>query len=77
MVHRLYADIVGAYWPPERRIVEDGYRTLPFPFDELAAPEFEMVHSWNLEHLMGYLGVVVVDSAVSKGERQRSACAHR
>jgi ubiquinone/menaquinone biosynthesis C-methylase UbiE len=56
IVHRLYADIVGAYWPPERRIVEDGYRTLAFPFEELATPEFQMVHSWNLEHLMGYFG---------------------
>ena len=46
--------IVGDYWPPERRIVEEGYQTLPFPFEELTAPEFQMVHSWNLEHLMGY-----------------------
>ncbi len=56
IVHRLYADIVGAYWPPERRIVEEGYRTLPFPFDEIAAPEFRMVHSWDLEHVLGYFG---------------------
>ncbi len=56
IVHTLYSGIVGAYWPPERRIVEDRYRTLPFPFEELRAPAFEMVHSWNLEHLMGYFG---------------------
>jgi ubiquinone/menaquinone biosynthesis C-methylase UbiE len=56
IVHRLYADIVGDYWPPERRIVEEGYRTLPFPFAELASPEFQMVHSWDLEHLIGYFG---------------------
>ena len=24
------------YWPPERRLVEEGYRTLPFPFEEVA-----------------------------------------
>ena len=54
IIHRLYAGIVGDYWPPERRIVEEGYQTLPFPFEELTAPEFQMVHSWNLEHLMGY-----------------------
>ena len=55
IVRRLYSDIVGPYWPPERKIVEEGYRTLPFPFDELAPPRFEMVHSWTLEHVLGYL----------------------
>jgi hypothetical protein len=55
VVRRLYQDIVGPYWPPERKIVEEGYRTLPFPFDELKAPEFRMVHSWDLEHLKGYM----------------------
>ena len=55
VVQRLYRDIVGPYWPPERKIVEDGYRSLPFPFDELETPEFLMVHSWDLERLKGYM----------------------
>jgi SAM-dependent methyltransferase len=55
VVSRLYSGIVGPYWPPERKIVEDGYKTLAFPFDELAAPEFRMVHSWDLERMVGYL----------------------
>jgi SAM-dependent methyltransferase len=55
IVQRLYSDIVGPYWPPERKIVEEGYRTLPFPFDELAPPRFKMVQSWNLERVLGYL----------------------
>jgi len=56
IIHRLYADIVWADWPPERRLVEDGYRTLAFPFEEVDSPPFEMVHSWDLDHLLGYLG---------------------
>jgi SAM-dependent methyltransferase len=56
IVHRLFDDIVGGDWPPERRLVEEGYRTLPFPFDEIAAPPFQMVHSWDRDHLLGYLG---------------------
>jgi SAM-dependent methyltransferase len=56
IIDRLYSDIVGADWPPERRLVEEGYRTLPFPFDEFAPPPFEMAHSWDLDHLLGYLG---------------------
>ena len=46
----------GAVLAAGCKIVEEGYRTLPFPFDELAPPRFEMVHSWNLEHVLGYFG---------------------
>ena len=55
IVQRLYSDIVGPYWPPERKVVEDGYKSLPFPFEELTTPEFRMVHSWNLAHVRGYI----------------------
>ena len=37
------------------RFVETGYRTLPFPFDELAPPEFEMTLDWTLGELLAYL----------------------
>ncbi len=47
---------VGSYWPPERALVETGYRTLPFPFDELEVPDFAMRVHWSLEDLMGYVG---------------------
>jgi SAM-dependent methyltransferase len=55
IVRHLYADIVGADWPPERRLVEEGYTTLDFPFAAVAAPPFHMTHSWDLDHLLGYL----------------------
>jgi hypothetical protein len=35
--------------------VETGYRTVPFPFEELEAPAFEMVHEWRLSELLAYL----------------------
>ena len=31
-----YERVIGDYWPPERRWVETGYRTLRFPFEEIA-----------------------------------------
>lgn len=55
VVQRLYADIVGSYWPPERSVIEEGYRSVPFPFDEISSPELEMAAHWNLEELLGYL----------------------
>jgi SAM-dependent methyltransferase len=56
IVDRFYAETVGPYWPPERRLVENGYRELPFPFTVIAAAPFEMASRWSLEHLIGYLG---------------------
>jgi ubiquinone/menaquinone biosynthesis C-methylase UbiE len=53
-VQRFYRDVVGPYWPSERAIVEAGYRSLPFPFDELATPPFAMSVRWSLPQLLGY-----------------------
>jgi SAM-dependent methyltransferase len=53
---RLYGDIVGAYWPPERAHVEDGYRSLDLPFPALPARDFAMEADWDLDGLMDYFG---------------------
>ncbi|HEY3012570.1 MAG TPA: class I SAM-dependent methyltransferase [Gemmatimonadales bacterium] len=55
VLHRFYRDVVGPYWPPERRHVESGYRTLPFPFPELESPAFLMQERWTLPELLGYI----------------------
>lgn len=54
-VQHLYRDVLGRWWPYERRHVEDGYARLPFPFRRLAAPAFAMEADWTCEHLLGYL----------------------
>jgi SAM-dependent methyltransferase len=51
---RFYSETVGPYWPPERVIVESGYATLPFPFEPIEAPRFEMITNWTLAELAGY-----------------------
>jgi len=53
-VQIFYRDTVGPYWPPERHHVETGYRDLPFPFPEIAAPPLQMETSWDLTQLLGY-----------------------
>lgn len=55
VTERFYSEIVGPYWPPERRHVEDRYASLPFDFREFAAPEFDMNAEWRLADLLGYL----------------------
>lgn len=54
LVQDFYANVVGPYWPPERKLVEEGYRTIPFPFAEVAPPAFRMEASWTLAQLLGY-----------------------
>lgn len=53
---RFYHDVAGPHWPPERAHVEAGYRTLPFPFAELAVPALAMTADWSLAELLGYVG---------------------
>jgi SAM-dependent methyltransferase len=54
VVNRYYFEVVGPFWPPERKLVEN-FADLPFPFHEINPPKFEMVAQWNLDHLLGYL----------------------
>lgn len=56
VIFNFYENVVGPYWPPERRLVEDGYRTIVFPFDEITSPGFCMEAYWTLEELTGYFG---------------------
>ncbi len=46
---------VDAWWPPERAIVEDGYRGIQLPMPAIAAPAFEMSAQWSAETMLGYL----------------------
>jgi SAM-dependent methyltransferase len=54
LAQEFYSATVGPYWPPERRIVESGYRDLPFPYTELTPPPLEMQEHWPLGRLLGY-----------------------
>jgi len=55
ILHNYNKVIVGPYWPPERRIVDEAYANIPFPFEELSAPKLKMEREWSLSELAGYL----------------------
>lgn len=44
-----------AYWPPERRIVDDRYQGITLPVAELPAEEFFMSASWSASDMLGYM----------------------
>ncbi len=56
VVDRFYADVVGPFWPPERRIIERQYRDVVMPFTPITAPEIAIDVPMDLRHLAGYVG---------------------
>lgn len=67
VIARLYEDMLGPYWPPERHLVDEGYASLELPFQPLQAPAFEMCMDWNAGQLLAYL------SSWSAAQRYRAA----
>ena len=58
VVRDFFATVLGPYWPPERRYVDDGYQSLPFPFAEITAPALEIRAEWTLANFVGYVETV-------------------
>ncbi len=55
LVDRFYVETVGPYWRPERRLVDEHYRTVPFPFAEITPPPFVIGSQLSLAQLLGYV----------------------
>ncbi len=55
VIERYDAAILREYWSPRIQLLRDKYRSVPFPFHELAAPEFVIERHWTLVDLIGYL----------------------
>ena len=55
ITHLLYEDILGPYWPKERKIVENRYEGIPFPFQKIETPSFQIELDWSLSQLIGYV----------------------
>ena len=55
LVNLFYKETIGLYWDAERKYVDDAYKTILFPFEEIAVPAFTMEYNWTIEELAGYL----------------------
>lgn len=75
IIGRFYWDVIGPYWPPERKHVEEGYRSLAFPFTEIQAPDMAMSASWTLPDFIGYVNtwsaVATMERAIGPEPRER------
>ncbi len=70
VIEDLYENILGdAYWPKERRFIDDFYSNIPFPFKRIKTPKFKLQKIMNLEMVVGYLNTW---SAVKEYQKQNS-----
>ena len=70
VIETLYNGILGDYWTPERKLVEQGYAGIELPFDTRDAPTFAMEADWTYAELIGYL------STWSAGKRYEQQQGH-
>jgi ubiquinone/menaquinone biosynthesis C-methylase UbiE len=56
IIQNFYSNIIGPYWDVERKYLDENYKTIPFPFDEIVTPCFVNNLIWTFEELIGYLG---------------------
>jgi ubiquinone/menaquinone biosynthesis C-methylase UbiE len=55
LIYLFYKEKIGSFWDAERKHVDEAYQNLPFPFEKIEIPNFQMQFSWNLYELEGYL----------------------
>ena len=52
---RLARQIVGPWWPPERRWVDEEYQTIPFPFEEIEIAPLHYEAHMDLDRFTRYM----------------------
>lgn len=67
VINHFYEETLESYWQPERRMVEEGYAEIQFPFKQIKTPDFAMKQEWVCSQLLGYLGTW---SAVKKYKQE-------
>jgi ubiquinone/menaquinone biosynthesis C-methylase UbiE len=55
IVDIFYSVTLGPFWSAERRFVDEGYRSIALPLDEMAPPPFEMVEQWTVDQFAKYI----------------------
>lgn len=55
LINTFYDQTIHSYWDPERRHVDEEYKNIPFPFEEIGNPAFATHLGWDLDTLEGYL----------------------
>jgi SAM-dependent methyltransferase len=52
---RLIERVIAPYWPPRKKLLHDGYRDVPFPFERIEPPRIEMSADWTFDQLAAFV----------------------
>ncbi|MGE0771178.1 MAG: class I SAM-dependent methyltransferase [Cyclobacteriaceae bacterium] len=55
IIDDFYFNVINPYWDTERKLVDDRYQSLAFPFQEIQVPAFQMNYVWTKKQVEGYL----------------------
>lgn len=55
LVDHLYNELLKAYWDSRRTLIDEEYRTIPFPLNKIKAPHLFIELEWTFEHFVLYL----------------------
>ncbi|WP_207509833.1 class I SAM-dependent methyltransferase [Telluribacter humicola] len=56
IIDNFYTHVVGSYWDPERRYLDEEYKTIPFPYKEIViSGSYLIQYDWSLSTFTNYL----------------------
>lgn len=73
VVDHLYRDVLGPWWTDDRKLVEEGYRSVELPWPDLEVPQFRIEAELALAEFAGYIGTWSALRRYRDGTRQDPA----
>ncbi len=55
IIDHFYWNIIPDYWDPRRKLIDEEYKTIPFPFNKIITPVFQMEQNWDLLQFINYI----------------------
>lgn len=52
---REFLSVIRPYWARHNKLLWDGYKDVPFPFEPLEVPDVELTMEWSAEQFFAYL----------------------
>jgi SAM-dependent methyltransferase len=56
VLREFHDNLVGPYWPPARRLVDEAYASIAWPWPRVETHRFAMARRWSLDELVNYIG---------------------
>ena len=53
--YHFYNNVIGPYWDSARKMVDEEYKNVPFPFEQIQTTKFSIKVEWTIEDFAGYL----------------------